>query len=735
MLNNKLCAVLVPAARYIEPECEEGLRALEERGYHVHRLVGMSAVDQARNILIAQALDRPYQEFVWVDSDMGFNPSDVDRMRRHNKPVVVGLYSMRGKGGVAAEYLNDAPLYGPRAGLFEIRYAGLGFCFTKREVYEKMNLPHCSLRNRRVQPFFLPMIVDEGGEMRYLPEDFAFFYRARSHGFKVLADTSVSLRHYGRHAYTVESFRSAENFRVDSRWGGRDSKPGVHVIMHAHNDVDVIARALQSIEAAMSGYSDWAITVTDTGTDGTIGVLKQWEGRTKAQGFKVLSMPDASPASALNAALMTFMEFPAIAFTSPQSQFMPGRLQMLQWMVENDALLAWGNYLVSSQPARTVKADDHFRNPVMSSTMMHRSLLSVSVFDDTVAGDVWLDLLDRIHSKSPLKPFGGSLVNIEYPAPARIVRARGDKDVDAIVEFYSQAESLPKIPVSRRFLDYDVVNTPTGLGDAVILTGLPESARLAGRQNQIWAPSPAFPELVPFIPDMSIDAELKLSHKRIAADELQRHYDMGNGHFTQRLHRAIGLPIPRIPSGRLEVPGEKVKGRVALHFCPGRHAKWQQKNIHERARKIYPETAIALQDFIDQHPEMEFCEIGEAPMGIVSGVHDKTGLPLVGTLKLLKTCEYFIGIISGPMHLATALGCRCVVIINFPDPTKIFLPTLVDIPQVESEWFYPQHVHLHQEGEGQQVKQFSTFNLERALGGELYPYWTDRYLDLINERL
>ena len=26
-------------------------------------------------------------------------------------------------------------------------------------------------------------------------------------------------------------------------------------------------------------------------------------------------------------------------------------------------------------------------------------------------------------------------------------------------------------------------------------------------------------------------------------------------------------------------------------------------------------------------------------------------------------------------------------------------------------------------------------NLERAFGGEIYPYWTDRYLPLVDERL
>jgi hypothetical protein len=87
------------------------------------------------------------------------------------------------------------------------------------------------------------------------------------------------------------------------------------------------------------------------------------------------------------------------------------------------------------------------------------------------------------------------------------------------------------------------------------------------------------------------------------------------------------------------------------------------------------------------------------------------------------------------MHLAAALGLKIVGIINFPDPARIFLPVLKDINLVESSWLYPQSVLLHQDGEGELVARFSLLNLERAIAGELYPYWSDRYLPLIHERL
>jgi len=90
---------------------------------------------------------------------------------------------------------------------------------------------------------------------------------------------------------------------------------------------------------------------------------------------------------------------------------------------------------------------------------------------------------------------------------------------------------------------------------------------------------------------------------------------------------------------------------------------------------------------------------------------------------------------SGPLHIAVALRLKVVTITNFPDPTDIYLPTLKDVDLIESEWFYPQSAILHQEGEGELVAEFSLQNLERAINGDIYPYWSERYLCLIEEQL
>jgi len=90
---------------------------------------------------------------------------------------------------------------------------------------------------------------------------------------------------------------------------------------------------------------------------------------------------------------------------------------------------------------------------------------------------------------------------------------------------------------------------------------------------------------------------------------------------------------------------------------------------------------------------------------------------------------------SGPLHVATAMGCKCIVLVNFPAPDQIILPTLKPVDIVEMDWFYPQHVHLHQEGDGPLVKKVTHENLTKAIQGEIYPFWSDEWLGLINQTL
>lgn len=206
------CLILTPVAHHIDPPCEEGLRALEARGYAVRRVRGYAAIDQARSQLASDALAEGYDEIMWIDADMGFDPDDVEKLRSHPLPIVCGIGVKKGHRALACHVLPGTTevIFGRQGGLVEVLYAGAAFLLTRREVYEtisaRLELPTCNQRfERTLTPYFMPLIVpDPPHGAWYLGEDYAFCHRARQCGYKIMADTTIRLRHYGSYGFTWE---------------------------------------------------------------------------------------------------------------------------------------------------------------------------------------------------------------------------------------------------------------------------------------------------------------------------------------------------------------------------------------------------------------------------------------------------------------------------------------------------------------------------------------------------
>lgn len=204
------CVVLVPVAGSIYPDCERALGALEARGYVVRRLYGQ-IIDFARSQMATAALDDGFDELMWIDSDVAFDPDDVDRLRAHGLPLVCGIYPKKGQRALACNVLpgTERLVFGETGGVVEIEYAATGFLLTHRRVYEdirrEQKLPVCNERfGQPVVPYFLPMVHEHEKGAWYLGEDFAFCERARRSGHRVFADTRIRLEHIGTYRYSWE---------------------------------------------------------------------------------------------------------------------------------------------------------------------------------------------------------------------------------------------------------------------------------------------------------------------------------------------------------------------------------------------------------------------------------------------------------------------------------------------------------------------------------------------------
>ena len=320
----------------------------------------------------------------------------------------------------------------------------------------------------------------------------------------------------------------------------------------------------------------------------------------------------------------------------------------------------------------------------------------------------------------------------DYPQLGIWSQAKLGTEADLIRNFYKYRNSMPKDPLVD-ISQYALSTESHGLGDMMQITGLPRISTMQGGYTHIVAQEDR---------KLLLNVLLKYNpyykpydgRQFLCMGEIENNLNCGNGQHTQRMARAFGWQPELKPKGCLVVPGAvKVPGRCAIHLEPSVGCtEGQRSDIHHRAREVYPENIQIIKEFIRHHPEMEFYEIA-CRTRTLPEIGDWTNAKLETSIERIATCEWFLCVISGPLHVAAALDVKTVCIINFPHADQIFLPTLKDISQVEAEWFPPQNVYLHQDNEGPLVRGFSLYNLERAFAGELYPYWKDDWLSLIYE--
>lgn len=212
------CIVLVPVYGSLDPETEQGLNVLAERGYVVRLLRNSSQIDLARSTMATRAMRNGFEETLWIDADTVFRPEDVEQLRSHDLPIVAGLYlkKKQGKPEFAGKFRSPKVTFGVGGGLLEMVYVGMGFTLIRREVYAELaeDLIECTggYDGETVIPFFRPTLAPEGATLDYLSEDFSFCHRARIAGFAVMADTTIKLGHAGRYVYTWDEFAPRPTF-------------------------------------------------------------------------------------------------------------------------------------------------------------------------------------------------------------------------------------------------------------------------------------------------------------------------------------------------------------------------------------------------------------------------------------------------------------------------------------------------------------------------------------------
>lgn len=301
---------------------------------------------------------------------------------------------------------------------------------------------------------------------------------------------------------------------------------------------------------------------------------------------------------------------------------------------------------------------------------------------------------------------------------------------DHIISYYkdkiSEKVALKEFAPSN--ITINAVTYNPGIGDTTIINNLLFKDQNTRSHINIFAPSNHYQTILNY--NEFKNSNIFNQNMPTFRTEVLEDYNLGSGHIIQKMRKFFGLEVLKKPKSFLQTGLLKTKNKIGIHLTTGFSA-FELSRLNTNPRQIYKNNIEILQDFINKNSQYEFVEFGGESIGL-QNCKDFTGKSLAVSIEELSTCEYFIGLNSGFMNLAACFDIKSIIIVNIPITSRdIILPVLKDIRIPDMNWLYPQNVHLHQDDETEMVPAFNYKNIQKALNGDVYPFWSEEYLDLI----
>jgi glycosyltransferase involved in cell wall biosynthesis len=203
-IKKKKILIAIPTNKNIHPETFRSIYNLYiPDGYETElQFFYGYCVDQVRNLIADWMVKGDYEYLFAVDYDISFDRFTLVNLLSHNKDIVSGLYIQRKPDQHILEIYRTAPDNGAQYNvsmeelleekeiLAPISGCGFGCVLVKSEVFKAIPYPHFTYHHAiRMEDT--------------VSEDVDFCNKARAHGFKIYADTSVLCRHHGETVFTV----------------------------------------------------------------------------------------------------------------------------------------------------------------------------------------------------------------------------------------------------------------------------------------------------------------------------------------------------------------------------------------------------------------------------------------------------------------------------------------------------------------------------------------------------
>ncbi len=216
-------------------------------------VVGDSLVSRARNTLTARFLASDSTHLLFIDSDLIWGGEQVERLVKHNRDVVAGLYCKKSEGVaqlVMNKHAHQEQIVIDSDGVADVAYVGTGFMLIKRDVLVQMqqaNPANSFLADESNIPehdfWQVGVYAYKDGTKRYLSEDWYFCQKCLDLGYKIYADTHVLAKHVGIGIYPLKT-------QEEGLFGQRQVLG--HLVEEAQNGVVTDPDTLRQVEISES---------------------------------------------------------------------------------------------------------------------------------------------------------------------------------------------------------------------------------------------------------------------------------------------------------------------------------------------------------------------------------------------------------------------------------------------------------------------------------------------------
>ena len=176
-----------------------------QRGIYMHAVYTSydSLIQRCRNSLVKIALQQDFDDLIFIDSDVEWDPEWVFNLLRAPEPVVGGALVKKTEDneGYTVKLVNKELQWNEAKTLIEVDGVGTGFLkiskFALQQLWE-MSTPYIDDKRDEETRMVFDVIIKDG---ELISEDYVACNKWKSLGYKIWLDPTITCNHIGNKKY------------------------------------------------------------------------------------------------------------------------------------------------------------------------------------------------------------------------------------------------------------------------------------------------------------------------------------------------------------------------------------------------------------------------------------------------------------------------------------------------------------------------------------------------------